>query len=182
MTELGEFLRARRARLNPADFGLPGARRRVPGLRREELAQLAGISADYYTRLEQGRATNASPSILDALGRVLGLDVDERAHLTRLAHPARGPVPQVKVRPALRWLLDSLENVPAFVLGRRMDLLAWNSLAGALLPDALAHGNLMRSCSWTRWRAPCSRRGRSAHARTWRSCGWTRGTIRTTPR
>jgi transcriptional regulator with XRE-family HTH domain len=145
MNELGEFLRARRAGLNPADFSVPDAgRRRVPGLRREELAQLAGISADYYTRLEQGRATNASPSILDALARVLGLNQDERAHLTRLANPARGPVPQAKVRPELRWLLDSLETVPAFVLGSRMDVLAWNSLAGALLPDALAHGNLLR--------------------------------------
>jgi transcriptional regulator with XRE-family HTH domain len=86
-SELGEFLRSRRARLRPEDVGLPdyGGRRRVPGLRREELAQLAGVSAGYYTRLEQGQSTNASEAVLDAVARVLRLDETEHAHLRSLA-------------------------------------------------------------------------------------------------
>ena len=89
--DLGEFLRSRRARLRPKDAGLPsyGERRRVPGLRREELAQLAGVSAGYYTRLEQGQSPNASDAVLDAVARVLRLDEAERAHLYALAAPHR---------------------------------------------------------------------------------------------
>src|SRR4051812_33425935 len=88
---LGDFLRTRRARLTPELAGIPSyGTRRVPGLRREELAQLAGVSATYYTRLEQGQSTNASPSVIDALARALRLDDDERAHLDDLARPAAG--------------------------------------------------------------------------------------------
>ncbi len=132
--DLGEFLRTRRARVRPDDVGLPGGgRRRVPGLRREELALLAGVSVDYYMRLEQGRTPAVSDAVLDAVARVLRLDETERAHLRNLVRPvaSRKPSPQ-RVRPGLRRLLDRMTDVPAFVMGRRTDLLAWNGLAGAL--------------------------------------------------
>ncbi|MFD0201309.1 MmyB family transcriptional regulator [Saccharothrix carnea] len=132
--DLGEFLRSRRARVRPDDVGLPGGgRRRVPGLRREELALLAGVSVDYYMRLEQGRTPAVSDSVLDAVARVLRLDETERAHLRNLVRPApaKRPAPQ-RVRPGLRRLVDMMDDVPAFVMGRRTDILAWNPLAGAL--------------------------------------------------
>jgi transcriptional regulator with XRE-family HTH domain len=141
VNELGEFLRARRAALDPPEHA---SRRRVPGLRREELAQLAGISVDYYTRMEQGRAANASDSILDALAQALGLDGAERTHLYRLARPTRVESPSEEVRPALRWLLDALHGVPAMVLGRRLDVLAWNPLAAALVTDFREQPNMVR--------------------------------------
>ncbi|MCP3804363.1 helix-turn-helix transcriptional regulator [Allokutzneria sp. A3M-2-11 16] len=132
--ELGEFLRACRARISPADAGVPdyGGRRRVPGLRREELARLAGISVPYYTRLEQGRVRNASDSVLDAVARVLRLSADERAHLYRLARGA-GPAEPERLRPSVRLMIESMKDVPALVMGRRTDVLAWNRLAHALL-------------------------------------------------
>jgi len=139
--ELTEFLKTRRARIRPEDLGLKvfgNGRRRVPGLRREELAQAAGVSADYYVRLEQGRTDNVSQEILDAVAGVLGLTDDERAHLQRLAKPVRRPKPRrtvQRVRPAMQQLLAALDGVPAFVLGRRMDVLAWNPLAAALIVD-----------------------------------------------
>ncbi|KOX17303.1 XRE family transcriptional regulator [Saccharothrix sp. NRRL B-16348] len=131
---MGEFLRSRRARVRPDDVGLPGGgRRRVPGLRREELALLAGVSVDYYMRLEQGRTPAVSDSVLDAVARVLRLDETERAHLRNLVRPApsKRPAPQ-RIRPGLRRLLDVVDDVPAFVMGRRSDILAWNPLADAL--------------------------------------------------
>ncbi|MEW1694359.1 helix-turn-helix domain-containing protein [Streptomyces sp. NPDC093249] len=141
--ELSEFLRSRRARLKPGDVGLPefGRHRRVPGLRREELAQLAGVSVAYYTRLEQGNGRNVSMEVLDAIARALRLSDTERAHLTHLAKPtakkkhrsATGRPQQV--RPGLQHLLDSMEGVPAFLGGRRLDVLAWNRMARALLGD-----------------------------------------------
>jgi transcriptional regulator with XRE-family HTH domain len=139
--ELTEFLKTRRARIRPEDLGLKvfgNGRRRVPGLRREELAQAAGVSADYYVRLEQGRTDNVSQEILDAVAGVLGLNDDERAHLQRLAKPVRRPKQRrtvQRVRPAMQQLLVALDGVPAFVLGRRMDVLAWNRLAAALIVD-----------------------------------------------
>ncbi|MDQ2589238.1 helix-turn-helix transcriptional regulator [Saccharothrix yanglingensis] len=132
--DLGEFLRTRRARVRPDDVGLPGGgRRRVPGLRREELALLAGVSVDYYVRLEQGRTPAVSDAVLDAVARVLRLDETERAHLRNLVRPApaKRPAPQ-RVRPGLRRLLEMVGDVPAFVMGRRADILAWNPLADAL--------------------------------------------------
>lgn len=137
--ELGEFLKARRAELTPAVVGLPdlGDRRRVTGLRREEVAQLASISTDYYTRLEQGRV-KASTAVLGVLARVLRLNEDERAYLTGLAgaRPARPRRrPAQAVRPSLRRILDQLTDSPALVLGRRLDILAWNLLAAALIAD-----------------------------------------------
>ncbi|MYV97395.1 helix-turn-helix transcriptional regulator [Streptomyces sp. SID3343] len=137
--ELGDFLRSRRARLRPEDAGLPtfGGRRRVPGLRREELAQLAGVSAGYYTRLEQGQSPNASDSVLDAVARVLRLDDAERTHLYTLARPKpmgrrRAARPE-QVRPGVRTMIDSFGDVPALVMGRFLDVLAWNPMAHALI-------------------------------------------------
>lgn len=133
---IGEFLRSRRARIQPEDVGLTGyGRRRVPGLRREELAQLAGVSVDYYVRLEQGRSPSVSDAVLDAIGRALRLDEVERVHLRNLVRPAarsrRTPAAQ-RVRPEVRRLLELMEGVPAFILGRRGAVLAWNALGNAL--------------------------------------------------
>ncbi|MFV0133975.1 helix-turn-helix domain-containing protein [Streptomyces sp. HMX87] len=139
--ELSEFLRTRRARLKPEDVGLPsfGRRRRVPGLRREELAQLAGVSVAYYTRLEQGNGRNVSAEVLDSIARALRLTDAEHAHLLHLAKPKqhrkRPAARAQQVRPALRQLLDSVETVPAYVAGRRSDILAWNRMAAALFGD-----------------------------------------------
>ncbi|MBT2544889.1 helix-turn-helix domain-containing protein [Streptomyces sp. ISL-44] len=139
--ELGEFLRSRRARLRPEDVGLPdyGRHRRVPGLRREELALLAGVSVAYYTRLEQGSGHNVSAEVLDAIARALRLDGTERAHLTHLARPQarrrrQSHRPQ-QVRPELRTLMGAMEGVPAYLVGRRQDVLGWNRLAAAVFGD-----------------------------------------------
>lgn len=139
MNGLGEFLRARRAELSPRTVGLPdtGTLRRVPGLRREEVAQLAAISTDYYTRLEQGRI-KASTGVLTALAGALHLDEDQRDYLFGLAgkdHARPRRRTRQKVQPQLQRLLDDLTTTPAIVMGRRMDVLAWNSLAAALVTD-----------------------------------------------
>lgn len=140
--ELGDFLRTRRAAVSPEDAGITAwGTRRVPGLRREELAQLAGISVNYYTRLEQGQSANASDAIIEALARALHLDDAERAHLHALARPtatkrrrtARTETPT----PGAVNLLASMPTVPALLLGRRNDVLAWNPLGHALLAGHL---------------------------------------------
>ncbi|WP_246281715.1 helix-turn-helix transcriptional regulator [Fodinicola acaciae] len=143
MTSLGEFLRARRAQLEPIDVGLIGyGRRRVPGLRREELAQLAGVSASYYARLEQGYVRGASPMVLDAIAGALCLGEDERDHLRRLAaadsrpRPPRRAAPE-RVTPATRHLLGQMSDVPAIVQGVRTDILAWNERGHRLLAGHL---------------------------------------------
>ncbi|MER7706012.1 helix-turn-helix transcriptional regulator [Kitasatospora sp. NPDC097605] len=155
-TELSEFLRSRRARLRPADVGLPdyGGRRRVPGLRREELAQLAGVSTAYYVRLEQGHGENVSTAVLDAIARALRLDAAERDHLRRITQPARrspgrsrSARPQ-RVRPELQQLLDAMDGVPAYVLGRRLDVIAWNRLGNALVGDVAALPPEQRNLAW----------------------------------
>ena len=140
--ELADFLRRARSQGDPSRVGLPadGRVRRVPGLRREEVALLAGVSTDYYTRLEQGRKITPSPSVIDAIARALDLDSVGRAHLGHLigATPARIPraAPSVqRVRPGLRQLIDSLQEQPAMILGRRMDVLASNRIARALFTD-----------------------------------------------
>jgi transcriptional regulator with XRE-family HTH domain len=157
--EVREFLATRRAKLTPDQAGVPlyGQRRRVPGLRREEVAQLAGVSADYYTRLEKGNLRGASDSVLDAIARALQLDEAERAHLLDLARaaragarePRRRPQPQ-QVRPSLQHLLDAMTSAAAFVRNRRLDILAINPLGRAFytpLYDAAAHPvNLARYC------------------------------------
>ncbi|MDJ0385731.1 helix-turn-helix transcriptional regulator [Streptomyces sp. G-G2] len=142
-TELGEFLRSCRARLLPEDVGLPdyGRHRRVPGLRREELAQLAGVSVAYYTRLEQGQGQNVSAEVLDALARALRLDDTQYTHLTHLAQPkarkrrqSQSHRPE-KVRPELLTMLDALDGVPAYIVGRRQDVVGWNRMARAVFGD-----------------------------------------------
>jgi hypothetical protein len=141
-TELRAFLVSRRARITPQQAGLPtyGGHRRVPGLRREEVALLAGVSAEYYVRLERGNATGVSDSVLDALTRALHLDGAERAHLFDLARrsssptrPRRRPAPQV--RAGVQRLLDAMTDVPAFVQNGRLDVLATNALGRALYCD-----------------------------------------------
>ncbi|AYF73222.1 XRE family transcriptional regulator [Nocardia yunnanensis] len=131
---MGEFLRSRRGRLRPEELGLPvWGRRRVPGLRREEVAQLAGVSVEYYVRLEQGRAEAVSEGIVDAIAGALMLSEDERRHLRNLARPPRslsragGPL-----RPGLQQLLDSMTRAPAYIVGHRTDILGWNAAAVAV--------------------------------------------------
>ena len=133
--DLGDFLRSRRARIRPEEVGLPShGRRRVPGLRREEVAQLAGVSVDYYIRLEQGRGQSVSDAVLDAVARVLRLDETEHAYLHAVARPRKpaGRPAAPRVRAGVQSLLDSMERTPAFVLDQRMDVLAWNTLADAV--------------------------------------------------
>ncbi|MGW7243718.1 helix-turn-helix transcriptional regulator [Streptomyces sp. NPDC054804] len=139
-SEIADFLRTRRARISPESAGLPadGRSRRVPGLRREEAARLAGMNTEYYTRLEQGRATNPSPEVVDALARALRLDAAEHQHLTDLfarQGGRRAPVAPQRVRQGLHLMLQTLEHVPAYILGRRTDVLASNHLARAILSD-----------------------------------------------
>jgi transcriptional regulator with XRE-family HTH domain len=138
--ELGEFLRTRRAKISPHQAGLTPAPtvRRVPGLRREEVAQLAGVSVDYYVRLERGRNVNVSEAVLDAIARTLQLTSDERSYLFTVARPARTrprPLPPQRVRPGLYRILETLTEAPALVIGRRTDILATNRLARALYTD-----------------------------------------------
>ncbi|MEU3059345.1 helix-turn-helix transcriptional regulator [Streptomyces subrutilus] len=161
--ELGDFLRSRRGRIRPEDAGLRslGGRRRVPGLRREELARLAGVSVDYYTRFEQGRAGNVSDAVLGAVAVALRLDEAETAHLTRLVRTAGRGAGSVRaaagldgarepqeVRPGLRRLLESMPETPAFVVGRRTDILAWNPLFATLVTDFGALPPEHRNKAW----------------------------------
>ncbi|MFI5956803.1 helix-turn-helix transcriptional regulator [Cryptosporangium sp. NPDC051539] len=139
---LGEFLRACRAGTAPETVGITrpasATDRRVSGLRREEVAQLAGVSADYYTRLEQGRHSTPSEAVVDALACVFQLEAAGRAHLADLARPARrriGKLPAQRVRPAMLQMIASMTEHPALILGRRTDVLAANPLARALLTD-----------------------------------------------
>ncbi|MET0887135.1 MAG: helix-turn-helix transcriptional regulator, partial [Mycetocola sp.] len=138
--ELGRFLSARRARLQPDDVGLPeGGRRRVPGLRREEVALLAGVSPAYYTRLEQGEGGRVSDEVAVALARALRLTHAETEHLVRLVDPRgqllRDADAASTIRPALQGLLDTFVDVPAVIVGRRSDILAWNELGSAVFED-----------------------------------------------
>ncbi|MGW6537352.1 helix-turn-helix transcriptional regulator [Streptomyces sp. NPDC055051] len=151
--ELADFLRRRRERVTPKDVGLPaGPRRRTPGLRREEVAQLAGMSADYYIRLEQARGPQPSPPMLAALARALRLDADERDHLHLLAghRPPAGPVAGDHVAPGLLHLLDQLPTTPAQILGDLGDVLAQNAPARALLGGVCTGSEHGRNVVW-RW-------------------------------
>jgi transcriptional regulator with XRE-family HTH domain len=147
---LGDFLRARRETTAPARIGLPATgRRRTPGLRREEIALSAGVSADYYARLEQGRERHPSAQVVDALARTLGLNPEETDHLHQLAQTARGPARRAggaAVRPTLLRLMDGWLNTPALILDRRLDVLAGNRLGRALFATMLERGetNLVR--------------------------------------
>lgn len=136
--ELAEFLRTRRERITPADVGLPaGQRRRTPGLRREEVAQLAYISTEYYTRLEQARGPNPSREVLAQLARALRLSDAERDHLHHLAGTPQGPPPgpSREVRQSIVDLLHRLPQAAAFVLSATYEVIAWNDLAAALMED-----------------------------------------------
>jgi len=151
--DLGDFLASRRARITPEQAGLPvyGTKRRVPGLRREEAALLAGISVEYYTRLERGHAAGISDAVLDGLARALQLTEAERAHLGNLIRTAgsarrtaaaRRPTPST-VRPALQRVLDALPGAPAYIRNGRMDILAANSLGRALYAPIFGmHGRI----------------------------------------
>lgn len=146
---LGEFLRARRELTRPEDFDLPGTRRRVPGLRREEVAMLAGVSADYYVRLEQGRDKHPSEQVIEALARVYALDGDAVAHLHELARPVtrrrRAPSRPERVSPGVLRLLDAWTHTPAMVVGRYLDVLANNMLAGVLNTCSVRGQNQVRA-------------------------------------
>jgi len=145
--QIREFLSTRRARITPEQAGLPvygGDRRRVTGLRREEVALLAGISSEYYTRLERGNATGVSDSVIEGISHALQLDEAERAHLLHLIHtaattrpPRRRPAPQ-RIRPTVQRVLDSMTGTPAFVLNGRLDILAANELGLALYSPVYA--------------------------------------------
>jgi transcriptional regulator with XRE-family HTH domain len=155
-TELAAFLRSRRERISPEDVGLPpGTRRRTSGLRREELAQLAGVGVTWYTWLEQGRPINASVQVLDAIARTLRLDTVERGHLFRLADvpgaagTAPADCPECPLPPQVQTILDAIPY-PASVLTERFDLVAWNRIYAALFPRLVAtpaaERNTLLSC------------------------------------
>ncbi|MCX5374674.1 helix-turn-helix transcriptional regulator [Streptomyces sp. NBC_00103] len=157
--ELADFLRGRRERITPADVGLPaGSRRRTPGLRREEVAQLAFISTEYYTRLEQARAPHPSREVLAQIARALRLSDAERDHLHHLAGTPPGPPPgpSREVRQSIVDLLHRLPRAAAIVLSATYEVIAWNDLAAALLEDFSAlprrDRNLVRRAFLEPWR------------------------------
>jgi len=146
---LGQFLRSRRERVGPTEVGLSGSgRRRVPGLRRDEVATLAGVSPSYYSRLEQGRELSPSVRVLEAMARVLRLTEEDRLELFRLARPTdrrtKSPPRVERVHPHLRQLIESWTRTPAFIIGHAQDLLATNALADALYRDFAQHDNVLR--------------------------------------
>jgi transcriptional regulator with XRE-family HTH domain len=149
---LAAFLRSRRARLTPAEVGLAdGIRRRTPGLRREEVAQLAHIGVSWYTSLEQGRDVKPSEQVLDSLAKALRLNAGERRHLFTLARvqpPYMPPAPEEVAGPALERMVQALEPHPAYVLGRRWDLLAWNRTADAVFGLSRIPGPHSRNMLW----------------------------------
>ncbi|MGR3939305.1 helix-turn-helix domain-containing protein [Streptomyces sp. BRA346] len=145
--KLGDYLRARRAMTMPRDVGFPDhGSRRVPGLRRDEVALLAGVSTDYYIRLEQGRERNPSEQVLQAIARALRLDDAAAAHLFRLGLPALGPSVSATptVGPELLRLMNGMHDVPAFVVGSAQDVLAANAMARELYRGFARYDNLLR--------------------------------------
>jgi transcriptional regulator with XRE-family HTH domain len=159
--ELADFLRRRRESIKPEDVGFArGGRRRTPGLRREEVAQLTGVGATWYTWLEQGRDVRASMEVLEAIARGLRLTPAERAHLILLGRgeepPASKP-PAERATPTLRRLIDNLGANPAFILGRRWDYLAWNDAATAVFGDLGAVPRAARNHVWLTFMDPARR-------------------------
>ncbi|NGO06308.1 helix-turn-helix transcriptional regulator [Streptomyces sp. HC44] len=158
--ELAAFLRRRRARVRPADVGLEaGPRRRTPGLRRQEVAQLAGMSVDYYIRLEQGRGPRPSRQMLGAIARALRLSDGERSYLHYLAGEVPGPPPGPAhdVRPGVLHLLDRLDDTPALVCDAKYDVLAWNPMGAALVGDFSALPPGERNVIWRFFTRPEAR-------------------------
>jgi len=155
-SELGTFLRSRRERLSPTDLGLPpGLRRRTPGLRREEVAQLAGVGVTWYTGLEPGRSINASVQVLDAIARTLRLDRAEREHLYRLADmPAVLDAPGECLDPEVQTILDGLDPLPAAVYNGRYDVLAWNATYQGLFPGMTRAPRSERNVLWQMFMMP----------------------------
>jgi transcriptional regulator with XRE-family HTH domain len=160
--ELAAFLRSRRERITPEDVGLaPGIRRRTAGLRREEVAMLAGVGVTWYTWLEQGRPINASTQVLDAVARTLRLDQPEREHLYRLADvPEAAAVDDAaqvaQVAPDIQRILDGLTTLPAAIVNERFDLLAWNQAYAMLFPGIVSQPACERNTLWfTFTYSPC---------------------------
>ncbi|MFE9057373.1 helix-turn-helix transcriptional regulator [Streptomyces mutabilis] len=166
--EVREFLTSRRAKITPEQAGLPsGSRRRVPGLRRGEVAALADVSVEYYAKLERGNLAGVSPAVLEAVARALQLDDAERAHLLNLAHAADGSdaltrprrrTAQWKPHRSLQWVLDAVTAGPAFVRNGRMDLLAANALARAFYTDVYASAGNQANLARFQFLDPASRR------------------------
>jgi transcriptional regulator with XRE-family HTH domain len=155
-SELAEFLRTRRARVQPGDVGLPnGERRRTPGLRREEVAQLADVGVSWYTWLEQGRDIHVSEPLLERLARALRLTPTERAHLFELAHgrPAPRPAEPAQLSPALQRVIDT-HPYPAIVATPRWDIVAWNSAASVLYGDFALLSDKERNHLWSLFMNP----------------------------
>jgi transcriptional regulator with XRE-family HTH domain len=158
--ELADFLRKRRAVIKPEDVGLPGGgRRRTPGLRREEVAQLAGVGTTWYTWLEQGRDVRASLDVLEALSRALRLTPAERTHLVLLGRGEEPPPckSEERVSPVVRRLIDNLGANPAYIMGRRWDYLAWNAAAVAVFGDFSAVPRSARNHLWMHFMDPARR-------------------------
>jgi transcriptional regulator with XRE-family HTH domain len=161
LQELGDFLRTRRARLTPEEVGLPkGTRRKTPGLRRTEVAQLVGVSVDWYTWLEQGRSIKPSTQVLERLVQILRLDANERIHLFLLAQQQPPPALLQEseiVSPALQHFLDQFGTRPAFVSGRRWDILAWNDAGCAVFGDYRRMTGRERNTIWSVFTNPLTR-------------------------
>ena len=159
--ELADFLRQRRASVQPEQVGLPGGgRRRTPGLRREEVAQLAGVGTTWYTWLEQGRDVRASMEVLEAIAGALQLTPAERTHLVLLGRGEQPPprrAPAERVAPTLRRLVENLGGNPAYILGRRWDYLAWNRAATEILGDLDAVPKPERNHVWLTFMDPARR-------------------------
>ncbi|MFE0486620.1 helix-turn-helix transcriptional regulator [Streptomyces griseoaurantiacus] len=157
-TELRDFLRSRRARVSPEDVGIPATvRRRTPGLRREEVAQLAGIGITWYTWLEQGRPINVSSQVLDAVARTLFLSAAEREHLYRLAEVPQPPAisdPPIELPDHLDSVLGALDPLPAMLVDGRTDVLRWNRAYAALHPALVSAPPGRRNTLWQLFAAP----------------------------
>ena len=159
-SELAEFLRARRDAVTPEQVGLPrgASRRRTPGLRREEVAMLAGVSLTWYTWLEQGRRINASDDVLAAIGRALKLDEAGIEHLLAISQPSSAPVEAPQEAPiALVRLIEALEPAPAYVLGPRWEFLAWNAAQARLYPRLVELDGIERNLLWVLFADPSTR-------------------------
>lgn len=160
--ELADFIRVRRERLSPAQVGLPnsGRYRRTPGLRREEVAELANVSVTWYTWLEQARNIRVSVQILENIATALQLNPDERVHLFLLAQQPLPPIPpplKDLVSPAVQHILDSLGAIPAYVTGRRLDILAWNQAACAVFGNFSTMPYRQRNLVWFAFTDPAAR-------------------------